>query len=62
MTDEQIRELATAYLDLLSTMTSALRACDHGYGFFSWSGRGFEITGHPPKELVNRIVKAAGAT
>lgn len=55
LSDEQVRELATAYLDLLILMTDALRECETGYGFFSWSGQGFHITGHPPEDLVDAL-------
>lgn len=55
MTQAEIEELAAAYLDLLRTMMDALESCDTGYGFFSWSGRGFAITGHMPHELVERV-------
>ncbi len=59
LTPEQHRELAAAYLDLLGTMNEALDACETGYGFFSWNGRGYAITGHPPHDLVERLIEAA---
>jgi hypothetical protein len=62
LTPEQQRELAEAYLDLLSTMNGALEACETGYGFFSWNGRGYEITGHPPHGLVEQLTKAVEGT
>jgi hypothetical protein len=55
MTDAEVRELAGAYLHLLRLMTEALEVCETGYGFFGWSGRGFDITGHPPGPLVERL-------
>jgi len=58
MTDAQVRELAEAYIDLLRLMSGALHDCSHGYGFFSWSGRGYDITGHPPIELLRAIEEA----
>jgi hypothetical protein len=59
LTIGQQRELAEAYLDLLTTMNAALDACETGYGFFSWNGKGYAITGHPPHDLVERLVEAA---
>jgi hypothetical protein len=55
LTPEQVKELAEAYLDLIRLMSEALVACETGYGFFSWNGRGYEITGHPPTDLVERL-------
>lgn len=55
LTDAQIRDLASAYLDLITKMSEALEACDTGYGFFWWNGRGYQITGHPPTDLVERL-------
>lgn len=52
LADGQVRDLALAYLDLLRLMTESLEACTTGYGFFSWNGSGFTITGHPPDALV----------
>jgi PAS domain-containing protein len=59
LTVGQQRELAEAYLDLLAKMNDALQTCETGYGFFSWNGRGYAITGHPPHDLVERLVEAA---
>ena len=56
MTPEQIRECAVAYLDLLGLMTDALNECETGYGFFWWNGRGFQITGHPPHDLIEKVI------
>lgn len=58
LTPEQVRELAAAYVDLLGSMTWALRECETGYGFFCWRENGFDITGHPPEELVRQIKEA----
>ena len=55
MNDSEVRELAVAYLDLLRSMVEALEACETGYGFFDWSGQGFNITGHPPTALIERL-------
>lgn len=60
LTPEQQRELASAYLDLLSMMNNALEVCETGYGFFSWNAahNGYAITGHPPHDLVERLMEA----
>ena len=58
LTDEQVTELAQAYLDLLALMNNALRECETDWAFFRWNGRGYEITGHPPNEVVNAIEEA----
>ena len=55
MTPEQIKELAEAYIDLLKLMVESLEECETGWGFFSWSGQGFDITGHPPADLISHI-------
>lgn len=55
LTEAETKELAEAYIDLLRLMSGALHECDTGYGFFSWNGRGFEITGHPPVDLIEHI-------
>ena len=55
LAEGEVHELAEAYLDLLKLMVEALEECAIGYGFFSWNGRGFEITGHPPHDLVERL-------
>jgi hypothetical protein len=43
---------------LIELMNAALQDCNHGYGFFSWSGHGYHISGHPPMELVEKIKEA----
>jgi hypothetical protein len=58
LTDEQVKEAAAAYIDLIELMNAALQDCNHGYGFFSWSGHGYHISGHPPMELVEKIKEA----
>jgi hypothetical protein len=57
-TPEQVTELAEAYIDLVNTMNEALEVCETGYGFFSWSRSGYEITLYPPPKLVEAIVEA----
>lgn len=61
LSPEQVQECAVAYLDLLGKMLDALAVCETGYGFFSFnaSRTGYEITGHPPHDLVERLVEAA---
>lgn len=60
LTPEQHRELAAAYLDLLASMNRALDVCETGYGFFSWNiaRNGYVITGHPPHDLMERLMEA----
>lgn len=55
---EAVTELAEAYVDLLRLMTEALYQCNTGTAFFRWNGRGFEITGHPPDDVVKAIREA----
>lgn len=57
LTDAEKADLAAAYLDLLGLMTHALHECETPVGFFWWNGRGFEITGHPPDDLVDYILR-----
>lgn len=59
LTPEQVRELAEAYIDLLGKMLDALDECTMGYGFFSSSGVGLNVTGHPPAALVRAILEAS---
>lgn len=55
LTPEEIGELALAYLSLLKLMNEALEECETGWGFFTWTGRGYEITGHPPDAVVDAV-------
>ena len=59
LSPEQVIELAQAYLDLLNLMNEALMACETHWAYFAWNGRGYEVTGHPPQEVVDAIRRAA---
>lgn len=58
LAEDEVRELATAYLHLIGLMTTALHECTTGHAYYWWNGHGFQITGHPPDDLVTAIQEA----
>lgn len=45
-TDDEVRELALAYLDLNRLLLEGIDACETNTCVVGWSGRGYTVNGH----------------